>query len=64
VGIVAFVWLRQQREVVEEEVEDPGAQREELLDAIAELDDDFEAGAWPRRTIANSARNSKQNSSN
>jgi cytochrome c-type biogenesis protein CcmI len=44
VGIVAFVWLRQQREAVEEEAEDPEAQREELLDAIAELDDDFEAG--------------------
>jgi len=44
VGIVAFVWLRQQREVVEEDVEEPEAQREELLDAIAELDDDFEAG--------------------
>ena len=44
VGIVAFVWLRQQHEVVEEEVEDPEAQREELVDALAELDDDFEAG--------------------
>ena len=44
VGIVAFVWLRQQREAVEEEIEDPAAQQEELLDAIAELDDDFEAG--------------------
>ena len=31
-------------EQVEEEVEDPEAQREELLNAIAELDDDFEAG--------------------
>ena len=43
-GIVAFVWLRQQREASEEEVQDPAAQREELLNAIAELDDDFEAG--------------------
>ncbi len=44
VGIVAFVWLRQQREAVEEKVEDSEAQREELLDALAELDDDFDAG--------------------
>ena len=43
-GIVAFVWLRQQREAAEEAAQDPAAQREELLDAIAELDDDFEAG--------------------
>jgi hypothetical protein len=43
-GIVAFVWLRQQREAAEEQGQDPAAQREELLDAIAELDDDFEAG--------------------
>ena len=44
VGIVVFVWLRQQREAAEEKVEDPAMRREELLNAIAELDDDFEAG--------------------
>jgi len=46
-GIVAFVWLRQQRaasELVEEEVEDVDARREELLDALAALDDDFQVG--------------------
>lgn len=46
-GIVAFVWLRQQRtaaELAEEEELDSDARREELLDAIAALDDDFEAG--------------------
>jgi len=48
-GIVAFVWLKQQRataEVEEEEV-DVDARREELLDAMAALDDDFEAGQIP-----------------
>ncbi len=44
VGIVVFVWLRQRREAAEEIVEDPEARRAELLNAIAELDDDFEAG--------------------
>jgi hypothetical protein len=46
VGIVAFVWLRQQRMASEsaEPVEDVEAQREELLDALAALDDDWEAG--------------------
>jgi len=44
-GIVAFVWLRQQRAASElAEVEDVDARREELLDAIAALDDDFEVG--------------------
>lgn len=44
-GVIAFVWLRQQRataELAKEEI-DPEARREELLDAIAALDDDFEA---------------------
>ena len=48
-GIVAFVWLRQQRataEVEDQEV-DVYARREELLDAMAALDDDFEAGQMP-----------------
>jgi len=46
VAIVVFVWLRQrqQAEWVEEEVEDAEAEQDELLDAIAKLDDDFEAG--------------------
>jgi hypothetical protein len=48
-GIVAFVWLRQQRvasELAEEEVEveDVEARQDELLDSIAALDDDFGAG--------------------
>jgi hypothetical protein len=48
-GVVAFVWLRQQRaasELAEEEgeVEDVEGRQEELLDSIAALDDDFEAG--------------------
>lgn len=48
-GIVAFVWLRQQRAAVEPEEEgvDVYARREELLDAMAALDDDFEAGQIP-----------------
>jgi hypothetical protein len=44
VSIVVFVWLRQRREAAEETVEDPAMRREELLNAIAELDDNFEAG--------------------
>lgn len=48
VAIVAFVWLRQRRETewVEAEVEeiDADARQDELLTAIAALDDDFEAG--------------------
>ncbi len=46
VAIVAFVWLRQRRQAegVEEEVQDVEAEQDELLDAIAQLDDDFEAG--------------------
>jgi membrane protein implicated in regulation of membrane protease activity len=47
VAIVAFVWLRQQRaaaEVVQEEDEDVEARQDELLNEIATLDDDFEAG--------------------
>ena len=47
VAIVAFVWLRQQQaaaEVVQEEAEDVEARQDELLNEIATLDDDFEAG--------------------
>jgi len=47
VAIVAFVWLRQQRaasEMAEEEYEDVEARQDELLDTIATLDGDFEAG--------------------
>jgi cbb3-type cytochrome c oxidase subunit III len=48
VAIVAFVWLRQRRQAqwIEEEVEDEGveARQDELLTAIATLDDDYEAG--------------------
>jgi uncharacterized protein HemX len=48
-GIVAFVWLRQQRTPAEteEEAVDVYTRREELLDAMAALDDDFEAGQIP-----------------
>jgi hypothetical protein len=48
-GIVAFVWLKQQRPAAEpeEEAVDVYARREELLDAMAALDDDFEAGQIP-----------------
>lgn len=48
-GIVAFVWLRQERATAEPEAEqvDLDAQREEMLDAMAALDDDFEAGQIP-----------------
>lgn len=49
VAIVAFVWLRQQRaaaEMVGEQDDDADAEarQDELLDEIATLDDDFEAG--------------------
>jgi len=50
VSIVAVVWIRQQRrasELAGQEIEDWEAQREELLDALAALDDDFEAGRIP-----------------
>jgi hypothetical protein len=45
VAIVAFVWLKQRQQAEEvEEVQDVEAEQDELLDAIAQLDDDFEAG--------------------
>ena len=48
VAVVTFVWLRQQRqaEAVEEQAEemDVEAEQDELLDAIAKLDDEFETG--------------------
>jgi len=44
-GIVAFVWLRQQRAASKTvKVDDVEARRDELLDALAALDDDWEAG--------------------
>jgi hypothetical protein len=46
VAIVAFVWLRQRQRaaLMEQEAVDVEASQDELLDAIAALDDDFEAG--------------------
>ena len=47
VAIVAWVWLRQRRQAEwVEESEDAETHQDELLNAIAALDDDFEAGRF------------------
>jgi len=55
VAVVAYVWLRRQREATEweeVEVEDVAARKEELLDALAALDDGYEAGRVSKKEYA------------